>query len=98
MKRHLLIFVLFISICALALLAVSVSVVVKSRTNDRLFIANVEALARTEGDSSTECYMRESYGVKMYATFCFDNTTGNLAYPCSSPEVSTGATKRHCYR
>lgn len=85
MKRHLLIFVLFISICALALLAVSVSVVVKSRTNDQLFIANVEALARTEGDSSTECYMRESYGV-------------NLAYPCSSPEVSTGATKRHCYR
>ena len=48
MKRHLLIFVLFISICALALLAVSVSVVVKSRTNDQLFIANVEALTMTE--------------------------------------------------
>lgn len=86
-----------IGLLLIAVSAAFVSSAVVRNSADDILNANVEALAQSESGSSNDCFMRESYGVKMYTIFCMDETTYDISYPCPLPDIDYGSTKRHCH-
>lgn len=69
---------ILISIGVILLIAVSVSLTIKSRTNNSLFDANVEALARTEGGLGSMCSQTCVKGIHYLK--CCSNCNGAFGY------------------
>lgn len=86
-----------VAIALLIVFGLSFFLCYKSFVYSNEFVANINALARDEGQRPNECYMIEPFGPRMYAIFCAPETTNEYAYPCMPPTVAKGATKRGCY-